>query len=106
MNRDALELRYADTAKKDHDRKVSPTRMFGGIGCSKRITSLMENIMRISAIKSIRGLTLWAAVLTGATVFTLALAVAEQPKKAPITEDDVKAAQQAWCDALVKIGKV
>jgi hypothetical protein len=33
-------------------------------------------------------------------------AVAEEPKKASITEAEVNAAQQAWCDGLVKIGKV
>ena len=33
-------------------------------------------------------------------------AVADEPvKKAPITEAEVNAAQQAWCDGLVKIGK-
>ena len=31
---------------------------------------------------------------------------AELPKKAAITEGEVNAAQQAWCDALVKIGKI
>ena len=31
---------------------------------------------------------------------------AEPPKKSAITEGDANAAQQAWCDALVKIGKV
>jgi hypothetical protein len=42
----------------------------------------------------------------------LALGVAQSspavdpPKKAAITEGEVNAAQQAWCDALVKIGKV
>ena len=35
-----------------------------------------------------------------------ASAVAESPQKSVITEDEVNAAQQAWCDALVKIGKV
>src|SRR5262245_58409700 len=34
-------------------------------------------------------------------------AVADEPgKKAAITEAEVNAAQQAWCDGLVKIGKV
>ena len=32
--------------------------------------------------------------------------VASQKKSAAITEAEVNAAQQAWCDALVKIGKV
>jgi hypothetical protein len=36
-----------------------------------------------------------------------ALAGADEPvKRAAITEADVNAAQQAWCDGLVKIGKV
>jgi hypothetical protein len=60
--------------------------------------------MRVSIARSIHGVTLWVGVLTVAAA--LAPAVADQPKKAPITESDVKAAQQAWCDALVKIGKV
>ena len=29
-----------------------------------------------------------------------------QSKYGPITEDDVNAAQKAWCDALIKIGQV
>jgi MFS family permease len=36
----------------------------------------------------------------------LAPAAAAQSKKGSITEADVNAAQQAWCDGLVKIGKV
>jgi hypothetical protein len=47
---------------------------------------------------------------TVALVFALAFhlqVVADEPaKKAPITEVEVNAAQQAWCDGLVKIGKV
>ena len=35
-----------------------------------------------------------------------ASAATEQNTKAKITEAEVNAAQQAWCDALVKIGKV
>src|SRR6516165_1062285 len=31
---------------------------------------------------------------------------ADPPKKASITEKEVQAAQQAWCDGLVQIGKV
>lgn len=31
---------------------------------------------------------------------------ADPPVRAPITEAEVNAAQQAWCDGLVKIGKV
>lgn len=33
-------------------------------------------------------------------------AVAEEPVKAAITEAEVNAAQLAWCDGLVKVGKV
>jgi hypothetical protein len=60
--------------------------------------------MQVSIPKSIRGRTLWASVFIGAAV--LAPVVADQPRKGPITEGDVNAAQRAWCDALVKIGKV
>jgi hypothetical protein len=49
---------------------------------------------------------LWAGVLAGAALLALAPAAAAQSKNAPITEADVNAAQQAWGDALVKIGKV
>lgn len=35
-----------------------------------------------------------------------AISAAEFPQQAAITEEEVNAAQQAWCDALVKIGKV
>jgi hypothetical protein len=49
----------------------------------------------------------WSAV---AVVVCLAFhfqAVADEPvKKAAITEAEVNAAQQAWCDGLVKIGRV
>jgi len=41
-----------------------------------------------------------------AFAFAFTPAFAEQPKKASITEAEVNAAQQAWCDGLVKIGKV
>jgi hypothetical protein len=34
------------------------------------------------------------------------LAAAQGSSKAPLTDADVNAAQQAWCDGLVKIGKV
>jgi hypothetical protein len=62
--------------------------------------------MRVSIPKSIGGVTLWAGVLAGAAVLALAPAAAEPSKKASITEADVNAAQKAWCDGLVKIGKV
>jgi hypothetical protein len=45
-------------------------------------------------------------VLIGAAVLLLAPAAAKQTRKAAITEADVNAAQQAWCDGLVQIGKV
>jgi hypothetical protein len=59
--------------------------------------------MRVSITKSIR-----TGVLTGAVALTLAVApaVARQPQKTRINEREVIAAQKAWCDALVKIGKV
>ena len=66
--------------------------------------------MQVSITKSFRGLALSAGVLTGALTLALAPAVVAKPAhKAPtttITEAEVNAAQQAWCDALVKIGKV
>ncbi len=63
--------------------------------------------MRVSITKSIRG-SLCAGVLAGAVALTLAPApaVAKQSVKTRITETEVKAAQEAWCEALVKIGKV
>lgn len=44
-----------------------------------------------------------AIVLVGGSSLAVA---ADKPTKAPITEAEVNAAQQAWCDGLVKIGKV
>jgi len=41
-----------------------------------------------------------------AVAFVYSTTSAEQPKSAAITETEVNAAQQAWCDGLVKIGKV
>ena len=62
--------------------------------------------MRFVISRSRRGLSGSA----GAVVVCLAFcsqAVADEPvKKAAITEAEVNAAQQAWCDGLVKIGKV
>src|SRR6516164_6837884 len=62
--------------------------------------------MRFVISRSRRGLSGGA----GAVVVCLAFcspAVADEPvKKAAITEAEVNAAQQAWCDGLVKIGKV
>ncbi len=66
--------------------------------------------MQVSIGKSFRGLALSAGVLTGALALTLAPAVVAKPAHktttTTITEAEVNAAQQAWCDALVKIGKV
>jgi hypothetical protein len=62
--------------------------------------------MRVWLRKSIGGFTSWAGALTGAVVLALTPAVAGEPKKPAITQADVNAAQQAWCDGLVQIGKV
>ena len=61
--------------------------------------------MRISMPISIRRRALWVGVFTGTVALTV-VAAADEPKQATITEDDVNAAQQAWCDGLVTIGKV
>jgi hypothetical protein len=45
------------------------------------------------------------AVTICLTLF-LAATAADPPKKEAITADEVNEAQQAWCDGLVKIGKV
>ena len=44
-------------------------------------------------------------VLT-AVLFTQSASIAHEPPRAAITEAEVNAAQQAWCDGLVRIGKV
>ena len=44
-------------------------------------------------------------VLT-AVLLTPSASIALEPPRAAITEAEVNAAQQAWCDGLVKIGKV
>jgi hypothetical protein len=65
--------------------------------------------MQVSITKSFRGLALSAGVLTGALALALAPAVVAKPAHkatTAITEAQVNAAQQAWCDALVRIGKV
>ena len=58
--------------------------------------------MRVWSAKSIRGPMLCAGVLIGALVS----ACAGPPGKEPITEAQVNAAQQAWCDGLLNIGEV
>jgi hypothetical protein len=64
--------------------------------------------MRVSWPGSCRGVVLWAGVLAVVAGFAPApgAQAADPPAKAVITEEEVNAAQQAWCDALVKIGKV
>ena len=62
--------------------------------------------MQISIFKRVWDLTLCVGVFTGIACLAPAVVDADQPKKTTITEDDVNAAQQAWCDGLVKIGKV
>jgi hypothetical protein len=62
--------------------------------------------MRVSMQKSDRCVALWVGGLSGILALALAPAAADGPRRAAITEDDVNAAQKAWCDALVKIGKV
>jgi len=62
--------------------------------------------MQFSITKSVRGLALWAVLLTGAVAWALAPAVADQPEKAAITENDVIFARQQWCAGLLDIGKV
>jgi hypothetical protein len=42
----------------------------------------------------------------GAMVSTSGLTAREEKKSAPLTVKEVLAAQQAWCDGLVKIGKL
>jgi len=58
--------------------------------------------MHVAILKS----SLWAGVFASAVALGIVPVVASEPKKAAITDADVNAAQQAWCDALVKIGKV
>ena len=48
---------------------------------------------------------LLTALAASLLLYTTVIA-AELPTQAAITKDEVNAAQQAWCDALVKIGKV
>ncbi len=49
---------------------------------------------------------LLTAVILGLNLSFATAAGVDQPKNASITERDVNAAQQAWCDALVQIGQV
>jgi hypothetical protein len=62
--------------------------------------------LTLSTTRSILGLLLCAGALTGAVALAPAPAVADPAQQPPITEAEVNAAQQAWCNALVKIGKV
>ena len=64
--------------------------------------------MRVHVASSRRLVALGFGVVAVAVGLALTTAVdaTGQPAKAAITEDQVNAAQQAWCDALVKIGKV
>lgn len=47
-----------------------------------------------------------AVVAMAASLTNFPVAAAEAPAASAITEAEVNAAQQAWCDGLVKIGKV
>jgi hypothetical protein len=64
--------------------------------------------MRVSCPGFLRGVARWTWALAVVAGFAAGAAgqAAEPPAKAVITEEEVNAAQQAWCDALVKIGKV
>lgn len=55
---------------------------------------------------SSRDLALYVAVLTGMAVLPPLTVAAEVPQATTITAEDVNAAQQAWCDGLVKIGQI
>ncbi len=44
--------------------------------------------------------------MTACLCLPFVVAAADAPKKAAITEAEVNAAQQAWCDGLVNVGKV
>jgi hypothetical protein len=46
------------------------------------------------------------AAVVASLIFAGASAATGQTQREAITEDEVNAAQQAWCDALVKIGSV
>jgi hypothetical protein len=60
--------------------------------------------MRQSIPRCCRGL-IWAVALAAAGL-AFPPATAAPPRAAAITEAEVNAAQQAWCDGLVKIGAV
>lgn len=62
--------------------------------------------MHVFTHKYSRYVTLWVGIVAAMAGLPPAPAVAEAPKSAAITEDQVNAAQQAWCDGLIKIGKV
>jgi hypothetical protein len=62
--------------------------------------------MRLVISRSERRLP-WIAVAAAVCLVFHTQAVADEPvKRAVITEAEVNAAQQAWCDGLVRIGKV
>lgn len=60
--------------------------------------------MRCQFFSSISGLVTVVAMAVGLTA--LPVFAADAPARGAITEAEVNAAQQAWCDGLVKIGKV
>jgi hypothetical protein len=64
--------------------------------------------MQVSFTRSIRDLTLCAVVLAGAVACSVAPPVADQPDKKlpPITEADVNASQEAWCQGILEIGRL
>jgi hypothetical protein len=82
------------------------SQAFDGSDCANDSLLSTEIDMGVSMTRTIHGFTLWTGVLTGAAILLLTPANADQPKETTITEAEVNAAQQAWCDALVKIGKV
>jgi hypothetical protein len=61
--------------------------------------------MRRMSLSSIPGLVV-PAVAVAVALAALPAPAADPPARGAITEAEVNAAQQAWCDGLVKIGKV
>ena len=62
--------------------------------------------MRVALTWCALGFIMWIGAVTGEAGLRLALAAADEPKQEAINEDDANAAQRAWCDGLIKIGKV